>query len=133
MRKDFSFLIWVLVVVQWKRTAGKCRSGWNETVVLQPASRPGYVAAGTAVTDERDERMDGMDVKESHSPLSVGPAVEAPSVEPAAYAGTTLLLFENVVEHQRNAFHVTWSPNLAERRTCSFDACVNMNRLQTGS
>ena len=98
------------MVVQWKRTAGKCRSGWNEIVVLQPASRPGYVA-GTAVTDERDERMHGMDVKESHSPLSVGPAVEAPSVEPGAYAGTTLLLFENVVEHQRNAFHVTWSPN----------------------
>ena len=30
-----------------------------EAHVLQRASRPGYVAAGTAVTDERDERMDG--------------------------------------------------------------------------
>ena len=55
--------------------------------VLQRASRPGYVAAGTAVTDERDERMDGMDVKESHSSSSSGPAVEAPAVEPAAEAG----------------------------------------------
>ena len=36
-----------------------------EAHVLQRASRPGYVAAGTAVTDERDERMDGTDVKES--------------------------------------------------------------------
>ena len=34
-----------------------------EAHVLQRALRPGYVAAGTAVTDERDERMDGMDVK----------------------------------------------------------------------
>ena len=78
------------------------------------------MAAGTAVTDERGERMDGLDVK----------AGEVPFVEPAAYAATTLLLFENVVEHQRIAFHVTrtW-----ERRTCSFHACVNMNRLQTGS
>ena len=33
-----------------------------EAHVLQRASRPGYVAAGTAVTGERDERMDGMDV-----------------------------------------------------------------------
>ena len=42
------------------------------------------MATGTAVTDERDERMDGMDVKESHSSSSSGPAVE-----PAAEAGTT--------------------------------------------
>ena len=53
-----------------------------EAHVLQRASRPGYVA-GTAVTDERDE-LDGMDVKESHSSSSSGPAVE-----PAAEAGTT--------------------------------------------
>ena len=57
--------------------------------MLQRASRPGYVAAGTAVTDERDERKDGMDVKEPHSSSSSGPAVEAPAVEPAAEAGTT--------------------------------------------
>ena len=31
-----------------------------EAHVLQRASRPGYVATGTAVTDELDERMDGM-------------------------------------------------------------------------
>ena len=60
-----------------------------EAHVLQRASRPGYVAAGTAVTDERDERMDGMDVNESHSSSSAGPVVEAPAVEPAAEAGTT--------------------------------------------
>ena len=50
-----------------------------EAHVLQRASRPGYVAAG-----ERDERMDGMDVKESHSSSSSGPAVE-----PSAEARTT--------------------------------------------
>ena len=55
-----------------------------EAHVLQRTSRPGYVAAGTAVTDERDERMDGMDVKESHSSSSSGPAVE-----PVFEAGTT--------------------------------------------
>ena len=60
-----------------------------EAHVLQRASRPGYVAAGTAVTDERDERTDGTDVKESHSMSSSGPAVEAPAVEPSAEAGTT--------------------------------------------
>ena len=44
------------------------------------------MAAGTAVTDERDERMDGMDVKESHSSSS---------------CGTSSTCLENVVEHQR--------------------------------
>ena len=39
---------------------------------------------GTAVTDERDERKDGMDVSSSS-----GPAVDAPAVEPSAEAGTT--------------------------------------------
>ena len=34
-----------------------------EAHVLLRASRLGYVAAGTAVTDECDERMNGMDVK----------------------------------------------------------------------
>ena len=47
------------------------------------------MAAGTAVTDERDERMNGMDVKEAHPSSSAGPAVEGPAVEPAAGAGTT--------------------------------------------
>ena len=42
------------------------------------------MAAGTAVTDERDERMDDMDVKESHSSSTSGKAVE-----PAAEAGRT--------------------------------------------
>ena len=55
-----------------------------EAHVLQRASRLGYVAAGTAVTDERDERMDGIDVKKSHSSLSSRPAEE-----PAAEAGMT--------------------------------------------
>ena len=51
--------IWVLVVARWKRTARKCRlylernSLRVEAHVLQRASRPGYVAAGTVVTDER--------------------------------------------------------------------------------
>ena len=42
-----------------------------EAHVLQRASRPGCVAAGTTVADER---MDGVDVKESHSSSSSGPA-----------------------------------------------------------
>ena len=50
-------------------------------VVLQRASRPGYVAAGTAVTDER---MEGVDIKESHASSSAGPAVET-----SDEAGTT--------------------------------------------
>ena len=67
---------------------------WQERAALERnkfafagsrASRPGYVAEGTAVTDERDERMDATDVKESHSSSSSGPAVE-----PAAEAGATL-------------------------------------------
>ena len=49
--------------------------------MLERASRPGYVAAGTAVTDERRE---GMDVKEAHVSSSADPAME-----PLAEAGTT--------------------------------------------
>ena len=87
--------IWVLVVARWKRTAGKRplyleRNSFRvEAHVLQRASRLGSVVAGTAVTDERDERMDGVDVKESHSSSSSGPAVETPAEESAAEAGTT--------------------------------------------
>ena len=55
-----------------------------EAHVLERASRPGCVAARTAVTDER---MDGVDIKVSHSSSSSGPTVEA-SVE----AGTTPVL-----------------------------------------
>ena len=36
-----------------------------EAHVLERASRPGYVAAGTAVADEV---MDGVDINESHAP-----------------------------------------------------------------
>ena len=94
--------------------------------VLQRASRPGYVAAGLAITDERDERMDGMDVKESHSSSSSGPAVE-----PSAEAGTTpapeLKTWSSIIPG-----YVTWEPRFTGRRTCSSDGCVNMNRLQPG-
>ena len=90
-----------------------------EAHVLQRASRPGYVA-GTAVTDERDERMDGMDVKESHSSSSSGPAVE-----PAAEAGTT-------PSKSCIPGYMSWEPRFTGRRTCSSDGCVNMNRLQPG-
>ena len=55
-----------------------------EAHVLERASRSGYVAGGTAVTDERDQRMDVTDIKESHASSSAGPAVE-----PSAEAGTT--------------------------------------------
>ena len=59
--------LWVLVAARWKRTAGKCRYTFNESVcvwrlMLERASRPRYVAAGTAVTDEL---MDGVDMKKS--------------------------------------------------------------------
>ena len=49
--------------------------------VLERASRPRYVAAGTAVTDEL---VDGADIKDSHASSSADPAVE-----PSAEAGTT--------------------------------------------
>ena len=52
-----------------------------EAHVLERASRPGYDAAGTTVTDEV---MDGVDIKESHASSSADPAVE-----PSAEAGTT--------------------------------------------
>ena len=71
--------IWVLVVARWKRTAGKCRSTWNETVcvwrlMLCSAHRDlDTWRRGTAVTGERDERMDGTDIKESHASTSAGP------------------------------------------------------------
>ena len=95
-----------------------------DATVLQRASRPGYVVAGTSVSDERDERMDGMDVKESHSSSSAGPAVEDLAVEPAAEAGTTpALVFSG---------YVNWEPWFMGRRTCSSDGCVNKNRLQPG-
>ena len=46
--------------------------------------------------------MDDMDVKESHSSSSAGPAVEARAVEPAAEAGTTpapvLITWSNIKE-----------------------------------
>ena len=47
-----------------------------EAHVLQQASRPGCVAAGTAVADEL---MDDVDVKESHAASSAEPAVESPA------------------------------------------------------
>ena len=49
--------------------------------MLERASRPGYVAAGTAVTDEL---VEGVDIKESHASSSADPAVAA-----SAEAGTT--------------------------------------------
>ena len=100
--------IWVLVVARWKKDGRKVpvylerHSLRVEAHVLQRASRPGYVAAGTAVTDER---MDGVDVKESHSSSSSGPAVEATAVEPAAEAGTTPAPVLKM--NQRVAFPVT--------------------------
>ena len=44
-----------------------------EALVLERASRPGYVVAGTAVTDEL---MEGSDISQSHSSSSADPAVE---------------------------------------------------------
>ena len=52
VRKGFSFIL------------GPCGCSMEKDAlqkgdVLERASRPGYVAAGTAVADERHERMDG--------------------------------------------------------------------------
>ena len=68
--------------------------------MLERASRSGYVAAGTAVADEV---MDGVDIKESHTLSSAGPAAEV-SAEVAT--NDTCTCVENLVEHQRVAFQV---------------------------
>ena len=47
-----------------------------EAHVLERASRPGNVAAGTAVANEL---MDDVDFNESHASLSSDPAVESPA------------------------------------------------------
>ena len=52
-----------------------------EAHVLQRASRPGYVAAGTSVTDDH---MEDVNVEESHASSSAGP-----TVEPSAGVSTT--------------------------------------------
>ena len=72
-----------------------------EAHVLQRASRPRYVAAGTGVTDECDERMDGMDVKESHASSSADPAVE-PSAETRTAPAPVLKSWSSIRElHSR--------------------------------
>ena len=95
-----------------------------EAHVLERASRPGNVAAGTAVADEL---MDDVDVKESHASSSADPAVE-----PAAEVATTPAPVLN-----------TWSSNkelhsrlrelgapIYGTKVCSFDGCANTNRSQ---
>ena len=69
-----------------------------ETHVLQRASRPGYVAAGTAVADEH---MEDVDVKESHVSWSAEPAAEPPA-EVATALAPVLKTWPNIKElHSR--------------------------------
>ena len=69
-----------------------------EAHVLQSASRPGYVAAGTAVADEHKEDVD---VKESHASSSADPAVEPPA-EVASTPAPVLKTWSSIKElHSR--------------------------------
>ena len=99
------------------------KSSRVEAHVLERASRPGYVAAGTAVTDEL---MDGVDIKDSYASLSADP------VEASAEAGTTpapVLKTLSSIEELHSRLREL-GPRFAGRRTCSFDGCANLNRLQ---
>ena len=62
--------------------------------MLERASRPGYVAAGTAVADEV---MDGVDVKESHTLSSANPAAEV-SAEVATTPAPALKTWSSIKE-----------------------------------
>ena len=69
-----------------------------EAHVLERASRPGFVAAGTAVADEV---MNGADIKESHASSSAHPAVE-PSAEVATTPAPVLKTWSSIKElHSR--------------------------------
>ena len=97
-----------------------------EAHVLERASRPGYVAAGTAVTDEL---MEGADIRESHSSSSADPAVEPPAEVAARPAP---VLKRGRASKSCIPGCVNWEPRFTGRRTCSSDGCANMNRSQTG-
>ena len=71
-----------------------------EAHVLERASRLGYVAAGTAVTDEL---MDGVDIKESHAVVECWPSCGTISLS----RNDICICIGNVVEHQRFAFQIT--------------------------
>ena len=70
-----------------------------EAHVLQRTSRPGYVAAGSAFTDDH---IKDVNVKHSHASSSAGSAGEPSAEVPMAPAPCA----ENVVNHQRIAFTV---------------------------
>ena len=97
-----------------------------EAHVLQRASRPGYVAAGTAVTDERDERMDGVDVKESHS-SSLGQRWKPQLWNHQLKQERHLHLNEKRGRASKSysPSYVNLEPRFTGRRTCSSDGCVN--------
>ena len=65
-----------------------------EAHVLERASRPGYVAGGTAVTDEL---MEGVDINESHASSSADTAVE-PSAEVATTPAPVLQTWSSIKE-----------------------------------
>ena len=65
---------------------------------MQRASRPGYVAAWTAVADERMEDVDG---KESHASSSAEPSAEPPA-EAATAPAPVLKTWSSIKElHSR--------------------------------
>ena len=93
-----------------------------EAHVLQRALRPGYVAAGTSVTDDH---MEDVNVEESHASSSAGP-----TVEPSAGVSTTpapVLRTWSTFKELHSRLRELGAP-ISEKKTCSFDDCVSMNR-----
>ena len=67
--KDVQPSIWVLVVARWRRSAGKCRSTWNETVCVW---RLMFCSAHRDLDTWRRERLSRMSawmVQTSKSPI----------------------------------------------------------------
>ena len=92
-----------------------------EAHVLQRASRPGYVAAGTAVADEL---MEGVDIKVSHASSSADPAVE-PSAEVGTTAAPELKTWSRIKElHSRLRelrAPISGTKDVLFRRLCEYE------------
>ena len=92
-----------------------------EAHVLQRASNPGYVAAGTAVMDEL---MDGVDIKESHASSSAGPAM-GPSAETRTTPAPVLKTWSSIKElHSRSrelGVPIYGTKDVLFRRLCGYE------------
>ena len=98
-----------------------------EAHVLQRASRPGYVAARSAVTDDH---IKDVNVKQSHASSSAGSAGEPSAGVPTA--PVPVLRPWSTIKELHSRLRELRAPIYGTKKTCSFDDCVSMNRSQQG-